>query len=320
MRTLFIPFILFIFLTACNTRPGKTGEAKVSIDTLQGTSLFGDALISNQPDPVRDSSRIASYLEAEEKLKENPGDPDAYIWYGRRAAYLGDYLHAIDIFTDGIGKFPDDARFYRHRGHRYISIREFDKAIADLGKAADLIEGKPDVIEPDGVPNIRNTPVSSLNTNIWYHLGLAWYLKGEMQPALKAFQNCLDASTNPDMVVATSNWLYMINRRMGNMEQAIAVLEPVTADMDVFENMAYHNLLLFYKGILSEDELKSEGNEVEYMNDAVAYGLGNWYYYNGDTARAKQIFNNLLEHGVWAGFAVLSAEADLFRMGNDRGR
>lgn len=317
MKGFFVPLIAFILITACNTRTDNSGQEIVLIDTLQATSLFGDMLISNQPDPVKDSSRIANYLEAEKKLKENPEDPDAHIWYGRRAAYLGDFLHAIDIFTDGIKKFPDDARFYRHRGHRYISIREFDKAIADLEKAASLIEGKPDVIEPDGVPNIRNTPVSSLNTNIWYHLGLAWYLKGEMQSAQHAFQKSLDASTNPDMIAASSNWVYMIHRRMNNPDLAEVVLKTITPDMDVFENMAYHNLLLFYKGILSEDDLKGENQSVEYMNDAIAYGLGNWHYYNGDTARARQIFNNLLDHGVWAGFAVISAEADLFRIGKD---
>lgn len=106
----------------------------------------------------------------------------------------------------------------------------------------------------------------------------------------------------------------MIHRRMNNPDLAEVVLKTITPDMDVFENMAYHNLLLFYKGILSEDDLKGESNEVEYMNDAIAYGLGNWYYYNGDTARAKQIFNNLLAQGVWAGFAAISAEADMFRI------
>ena len=62
---------------------------------------------------------------------------------------------------------------YRHRGHRYVSIREFDRAIADLEYAATLIEGTEDEIEPDGMPNAMNIPVSSLHSNIWYHLGLA---------------------------------------------------------------------------------------------------------------------------------------------------
>ncbi|MBS0011463.1 MAG: hypothetical protein KFF49_08630 [Bacteroidales bacterium] len=320
MKTLLRSFILTlsVLICSCNINNSKEGnsaeENKISITSDQGTSLLGEKLISEQPDPGKDSLIISNYIKARKEYKENPEDADAIIWYGRRTVYLGDYKSAIDIYSEGIEKFPEDARMYRHRGHRYISIREFDKAVEDLTKAAELIEGKPDIIEPDGVPNSRNTPVSSLNTNIWYHLGLAHYLKGDMEQALHGFQKSLDASTNPDMHVAAANWVYMIQRRLGHLEEAEEILEPINSDMDVFENMAYHNLLLFYKGVLTEDELKDENQDVEYMNDAIAYGIGNWYYYKGDTTRAEQIFRNLLDHGVWASFGTLAAEADIYGM------
>lgn len=310
--------MISLLVTACNNgnlQKDRSAEYnKVSIDTIQGTSLPGEKLLSEQPDPEKDSLIIANYLEAKDEYQDNPDDADAIIWYGRRTAYLGDYKKAIDIYTEGIEKFPEDARMFRHRGHRYISIREFDKAIKDLTKAAEMIEGKPDIIEPDGIPNVRNTPVSSLKTNIWYHLGLAHYLKGNMQEALQGFQKSLDASTNPDMHVAAANWVYMINRRLGNSEEAEKILEPINNEMDVFENMAYHNLLLFYKGEITEDELKGDNQDVEYMNDATAYGIGNWYYYNGDIARAKQIFSNILKNGTWASFGTLAAEADIYSL------
>ncbi|MDT8402716.1 MAG: hypothetical protein RQ743_13570 [Bacteroidales bacterium] len=316
-----LPLLALIFpflLSNCNNSNIREGDSDgnntVSIDTNQGTSLLEEKLISEQPDPEKDSLTIANFIKARKEYKENQDDADAIIWYGRRAAYLGDYKKAIEIYSEGIEKFPEDARIYRHRGHRYISIREFDKALEDLSEAAELIEGKDDIIEPDGAPNIRNTPVSTLNTNIWYHLGLAHYLKGNMQEALHGFQQSLNASKNPDMHVAAANWVYMIQRRLGNLEEAKKILEPVNRDMDVFENMAYHNLLLFYMGILTEDELKGENQDVEYMNDATAYGIGNWYYYNGDTACAKEIFRKLVDRGVWASFGTLAAEADLYRL------
>lgn len=276
--------ILSLLLSACNNNKSQqedsTGKDIFNINSDQGTSLLGEKLISEQPDPEKDSVIISNYIKARKEYKENPEDADAIIWYGRRTAYLGDYKSAIDIYAEGIEKFPEDARMFRHRGHRYIS----------------------------------NTPVSSLNTNIWYHLGLAHYLKGNMQEALDGFQQSLDASTNPDMYVAAANWVYMIQRRLGHLEEAEKILEPVSRDMDVFENMAYHNLLLFYKGVLNEDELKDDKQDVEYMNDATAYGTGNWYYYNGDTTRAKEILLKLLDHGNWASFGSLAAEADLHRL------
>ena len=60
---------------------------------------------------------------------------------------------------------------YRHRGHRYITVAQFDRAIADFEKAVALIKGTPDEIEPDGAPNPTGKPRSTLHFNIWYHLG-----------------------------------------------------------------------------------------------------------------------------------------------------
>ena len=74
---------------------------------------------------------------------------------------------------------------YRHRGHRYISQRKFDAAIADFNKAAELMQGAPIEMEPDGQPNKINKPLSTTQFNVWYHLGLAHYLKEEFDEAIK---------------------------------------------------------------------------------------------------------------------------------------
>jgi tetratricopeptide (TPR) repeat protein len=159
-------------------------------------------------------------MAAQAMLEANRNDPDRVIWYGRRTAYLGNYKHSINIFTGGIEKFPKDARFYRHRGHRLITLRCFDDAVKDFETAAKLIKGKPDDIEPDGLPNARNIPTSTLQSNIFYHLGLAYYLKGNFKKALKAYRNCEKVSQNPDMLVATKHWLYMTLRRLGKVKEA----------------------------------------------------------------------------------------------------
>ena len=125
--------------------------------------------------------------EARAAHNADPTNADAMIWLGRRTAYLGEYKEAIRIFTEGIAKFPGDARFYRHRGHRLITLRCFDEAISDLEKAAVITKGKPDEIEPDGLPNAKNVPTSTLQSNIWYHLGLAHYVQGFFKSALLAY-------------------------------------------------------------------------------------------------------------------------------------
>ena len=99
--------------------------------------------------------------EAKNNYTQNPS-ADNLIWLGRRTAYLGHYENAIDIYTKGIDQYPKDARFSRHRGHRYISIRCFNLAIKDFKKAARLTRGKPNEVEPDGLPNALNIPTSTL--------------------------------------------------------------------------------------------------------------------------------------------------------------
>ena len=284
----------------------------VSIDTLQGTSLLGTSLIRKQVSTQKDSLQIAQYIAIYNSYIKDTTNIDTLIWVGRRMAYLGDYQQAIRYFSNGIRQHPNEARFFRHRGHRYISTRQFDKAIADFNKAAQLIEGIKDQIEPDGIPNKLNTPVSSLHTNIYYHLGLAHYVKNELPNALMAFRKCLNASKNDDMQVATRHWLYMTHRRLGNTEKAANLLEPIHKDMNIIENNGYHQLLLFYKGVLTATELR--GSNATGSSEAVQYGVANWYHYNDDIAKATASYTNLVENGNWAGFGTIAAEADLSRL------
>ena len=185
----------------------------------------------------------AQLKEAQAQYEANPKSADAIIWVGRRLAYLGRFTEAIETYTKGIALFPSDARFYRHRGHRYITVRRFDRAIRDFEKAAQLIKGKPDEIEPDGQPNARNIPTSTLQSNIWYHLGLAYYLKGDFKAALDAYREAMKVSKNADMLVATTHWLYMTLRRLGREKEANRAVAAIKPDLDVIENGDYYKLI-----------------------------------------------------------------------------
>jgi tetratricopeptide (TPR) repeat protein len=306
-------------LVACQSRPAlpplPQAPTTEPLNVIEAMSLLGQPLAR----PVLPEETRRRYEEAlaEARLRNyaDPGDADAIIWLGRRTAYLGRYRDAIDIYTRGIQRHEGDARLYRHRGHRYITIRELDRAIADLERAAALTGRRDDEIEPDGLPNARNTPTSTLQSNIWYHLGLAYYLKGDFEQALRAYRACMDVSKNPDMLVATSHWLYMTLRRLGRDAEAARVLEPIRADLDVIENGAYHRLLLMYKGTLPVDSLLSATSSAALDDVTTAYGVGNWYLYNGDTARAEEIFRRIVATGNWAAFGAIAAEAELARRG-----
>jgi tetratricopeptide (TPR) repeat protein len=254
--------------------------------------------------------------EARKNFDKNPHSVDAVIWLGRRTAYLGRYKEAIQIYTDGIKQFPSDARLYRHRGHRLITLRDFDAAIADFEKAAQLIRGKPDEIEPDGLPNALNIPTSTLQSNIWYHLGLAYYLKGDFQRALAAYREAEKVSKNPDMLVATTHWLYMTLRRLGRTAEARQKLANIKDDLELIENADYYKMLMVYKGKLDAAAVWKEiGTDSGSLSNAtIGYGIGNWFLYNGRRAEAEKIFTQVTAGNQWASFGYITAESELKRL------
>jgi tetratricopeptide (TPR) repeat protein len=285
----------------------SAGEpARVEALSLLGRPLFAPPLGSET------RARLEADLrQARTAYEADPGNAEAIIWLGRRLAYLGQYRAAIDVFTEGIAKHPADARMYRHRGHRYITVRQFGRAVTDLQRAAELVEGMPDQVEPDGAPNRFNIPVSTLNSNIWYHLALAHYLRHDFETALPAWQRAVQSSTNDDMIVASTDWLYMTLRRLGRDDDARSALEPISPDMRILENDAYHRRLLMYKGLLRPDEVMPSDTDDPVQIATYGYGLANYYLVNGDRQRSTALFRRILEGRNWAAFGYIAAESEL---------
>lgn len=292
---------------------GTSGGGDGRPEGAEAISLLGEPLYPS-PAAAEVAAQQARDIEvARADYDANPDDADAIIWLGRRVGYTGAFRDAIEIFSEGIEKHPGDARMYRHRGHRWISVREFDRAIEDLSHAADLVRGKEDEVEPDGQPNARGIPTSTLQSNIHYHLALARYLQGDFEGALPSYESYRAVTTNPDQLVAISHWWYMALRRLGRDAEAAAVLEPVTADLDVIENTSYHRLLLMYKGELDADDLWDPASE-DPAGVAVAYGVATWHLYNGREAQAAEMYRRILEGSGWAGFGYIASEAEIARL------
>ena len=250
-----------------------------------------------------------------EAYNKNPNIAEELIWYGRRMAYTGEYKEAIKIFSVGGSKFPNDARMYRHRGHRYIALRCFDDAIRDFETAAKLVKGKPDSIEPDGMPNAKNIPTSTLQSNTWYHLGLAYYLKGDFKKAERAYAEAQKVSKNNDMLVATVYWRYMTLRRSGKTKEAKQLLDSLPKDLDVIENEDYLKLIKLNRDEERPETLLStiQGDAKTLGSASLGYGIGNYFFYNGDREKATAIFRKIIQGDQWASFGYIAAEVELAR-------
>ncbi|HVE65398.1 MAG TPA: tetratricopeptide repeat protein, partial [Thermoanaerobaculia bacterium] len=313
----FLPLAILL-LAACATARRDTpprGEHELP-PGAEAWSLFGEPLFPSPLDAATRADREARLAEARARFESEPDSADAAIWLGRRTAYLGRFREAIALYSAAIARFPGEPRLYRHRGHRFLTVRRFDVAVADLETAAQLVAGKPDEVEPDGLPNARNLPTSTLQSNVWYHLGLALYLTGHFEPALAAYRECEKVSNNPDQLVATTHWLYMTLRRLGRDAEAEAALEPIRDGMDVIENRDYHRLLLLYRGKVDDETLLAEEDSGNAVSAAtIGYGVGNWHLYNGRRQEAVSQFRRVIAGGSWASFGYIAAEAELSRMG-----
>jgi tetratricopeptide (TPR) repeat protein len=315
------PFLLALVIlggTGCGTESSvpQLPEGAPVPEGAQAVSLLGEPLFPPVATPEVQSRRQEQLQAALSTLESDPTGAESIIWAARRHAYMGEYRKAIELFSEGMQHHPDDARFYRHRGHRFISVREFDLAIADFRKAAELIEGTADEVEPDGQPNAQGIPTSTLHFNIWYHYGLAHFIKGDFEAAVPIYEICMAASEHPDSKVATAHWLYMSLRRAGRDVEAaefIAGLDLDGWEPQVIESGSYFDLLRLYQAAKADPNTEVNPNSMD--GAALGYGIGNFFLYTGRTEEAVEVFQGMLEAGdQWASFGFIAAEADLARL------
>lgn len=302
-------------LAGCSGVQGPLDPAKEDPDAPHGLvlSLAGNALLP--PSVLSDQARLeADLAEAITNAQARPDDPEALIWVGRRLGYLWRYREAIEVFGQGIERWPDDARLLRHRGHRYITVREFANAQADLQRAADLVEGRPDPIEPDGAPNPAGIPRTTLAYNIWYHLALAQFLQGDFEAAVASWRRTLQHAGNDDALVAATDWTWMTLMRLGRRDEAASLLQRIGPDMEILENHSYHRRLLMYQGRLQADDLLAADSHDPVAVATQGFGIGHHRLVNGDVAGSRAMFERVLAGSGWNAFGYIAAEAELRRL------
>lgn len=316
MNKIIVLVLLVTMFISCKENTKKSEQIKKEESTPVAYALNGEPYY----EPIRSAEsqqRLDTNLEKARNSFNSDSSEMNYIWFGRRTAYLSRYPEAISIFTQGIESYPNSYRLYRHRGHRYISIREFDKAINDFKQALELMPKDSIEIEPDGIPNKLNQPLSSTQFNVWYHLGLAYYLNGEFDLAADAYEQCMETSVNNDLKVATTDWYFMTLQRLGQLQKADSLLSLISEDMEIIENDSYFKRLQMYQQKLTPDSVlnvDSSSDDYQLSLATQGYGVGNYYLMQGDTTKAIQIFNKVLEGEYWSAFGYIAAEAEMERM------
>lgn len=304
-----LPAIFALLLaSACATSP-----------TSQGTSLLGSPLVPIPLAPDVLERRTQQYESARTAARKAPGNAHAAIWHGRRLAYLGRYREAIEVYGEAMENHPKDARLWRHRGHRWLTLRQFDRARADLEYASDLVRGLEDTVEPDGLPNKLNIPTSTLHGNIAYHLGLVCYLQGDFESSLRAFLWCASTARNPDMLSAADYWLVLNLITLGRADEADKLLATIDEDWEIIENHDYHQLLLLFasggeaRGKELLDQARKKGGVAL---ATVGYGVSFWLDWRNQPG-GNDLRWEIIDAGDWPAFGYIATEATLLLRRND---
>lgn len=274
-------------------------------------------------DGVRERS-LRTLARARSGYEDDPSLPNT-VWYGRVLGFRYRMDEAVAVFSEGLERFPGAFELLRQRGHRYLSTRRFAEGLADLARAAELIEGMPEWIEPDGPGNELPVPATSIQFNTWYHLALAHYLLREWEAAEAAYRRCLEwvRPDDNDGLTACCDWLYMTLRRRGDRiaaDQVLAAIPDGLPDDAFVEGPSYYRRLRMYRGELRPEDLLNPDmgrqviHDLETLYATQGYGVGNWHLYNDETERAQEVFARILQGRSRFAFGYIAAECDLRAM------
>ncbi len=297
----------FFLLSACTTDSTSSS----------GASSFRGAPLPRLPIATERLSKLeADLAAAEEDLRANPRSVEALVWRGRRLGYLGRFEDAIDTYTQGLLVHPNHPKLLRHRGHRFITLRDFDRAVVDLDRAARQFPPFEDEVEPDGQPNDRNQPRTTLLRNIHYHLGLAHYLRGEFRTAATHFERGAGVhARNGDDFVSFGHWLALSRMRAGDsLADATNHLNPLPAPVDVWENHSYFRLCQRHLNLLSDATAVLGLAPLSVDEATVTYGLAARYLASGRATPATPYLDLVLANPNPTSFGFIAAEADRSRL------
>lgn len=293
--------------------------------SYQGQTLFGDPMyttLGSNPVNAAPTDALERAIREAKAAYEAEPSIDNTTWYGRVLGYNGLMKEAVEVYTAGLRRHAESAKLYRHRAHRYFSLREFDKSIEDGLKSAELYESRPLERERLGPEYFPSTP-DVVQFYTYYHLGQAYFAKHDFANAAKWFEAARQVGIGvdgaPDETAATY-WLYLSLARGGRYEEGRELL----ADFDITlldlvdnrESNYYFDGIQLFKNLRDPADVYSEvdGGKAFSTADGIkastAYSLANYYLLIGDREKARENLARALNTDTWSYFARIQAEAD----------
>jgi len=242
----------------------------------------------------RSQQDAGAVARAQQALAANPKDLNLIVALGTAQAGVRDMRGTVVTFTKGLEAHPNNALLYRWRGHRHLSLREFDAALADFASGL---------------------KTDSTVYGIWFHLGIVKFVRGDFNGAADAFTRAQPRAPDAGELAGSTDWLWMSLSRAGKHAEAQAMLDRKPDSLKVTDpEYAYVKRLRMYRGQVKPEALITTTDTADVQQATLNFGLGNYYIVKGDTAHAKQAFERAVRSGGWPGFGFIVSEAELKRL------
>ena len=229
--------------------------------------------------------------KAQAALEADPKNITKIIDLGVALSGARQFREAIATFTHGLEIEPTNALLLRWRGHRYLSVREFDRAFADL---------------------TRGGAIDSTIYGIWYRLGVVQYLREDFAEAAALFAKAQSIAPDAAELAGSTDWLWMSLSRAGRGAEAKAMLDRRPDSKPVTN--AYTRRLQLYRGEIGPEAVLTPKDTEDVQVATLAYGLGNWYFVRGEKAQARSWFERSIQSGGWPAFGFIVSEVELRRL------
>jgi Flp pilus assembly protein TadD len=239
----------------------------------------------------RSQADTGPIARAQRAVDADPRSVQKLITLGIAQSGARQMQEAVRTFTRALAIEPDNPILYRWRGHRYLSVRNFDRAMADF---------------------TRGYGMDSTVYGILYHLGVLRFVRGDFNAAADAFRRAQPLAPDAGELAGSTDWRWMSLMRAGRASEAAAMLARRPDSLPT--TVAYARRLKLYRGEIGPDQLLTPSDTGDVELATLAYGLGNWYLVRGDTTRARAAFQRSVASGGWPAFGFIAAEAELKRL------
>jgi Flp pilus assembly protein TadD len=239
----------------------------------------------------RSQADTGPIARAQRAVDADPRSVQKLITLGIAQSGARQMQEAVRTFTRALAIEPDNPILYRWRGHRNLSVRNFDQAMADF---------------------TRGYGMDSTVYGILYHLGVLRFVRGDFNAAADAFRRAQPLAPDAGELAGSTDWRWMSLMRAGRASEAAAMLARRPDSLPT--TVAYARRLKLYRGEIGPDQLLTPSDTGDVELATLAYGLGNWYLVRGDTTRARAAFQRSVASGGWPAFGFIAAEAELKRL------